>query len=389
MIKLICDLNIFKRGHNAGYAQYVVDHVKAGMGDEIFFLFNKSARDIIDISGCNIDSSHFYFTERDFPVESFFDNFKYKEWQEIEAFAELLHIDALLIMELTRYEVQIGRSKVNFKISGIEFRPSHRIAAPNDSLSIQAAAKVQRFKRRFFESILLRSDNIEHIFILNDQPGVAALNQSYRQDVFKFLVDPIFDYGELAEADQTQVPAIDKSKVIYLIFGSLDGRKNISNIFKAFGLMDKSLHKHMLLLVVGKIPNYFEEEFKRLRSEIASSAPELELVIVDEFVSDNLMEYYFSISHVSLLIYARFYGSSGLIGRGAKYNIISLVPKVGLMAELCADYELGYLCDPDLPEDIMRKMVDAYQDTIEGKRVDGRRFYQSHSPALFLEQLNF
>jgi|GEM_PF-1106888 len=389
MIKLICDLNISKSGHNAGYVQYIVDHIKPKDDIQIYFLFNNSAKDIIDISTSALDRRNFYYCDIDFQEITVVEKFKFKEWKLIEQYARQLKIDKLFLMELTRYEVQIGKSRVSYTISGIEFRPSHRIKAANGKISTKLTANIQRYKRRFFETILLSSKAVEDIFILNDFKGVESLNKTYRTNVFKYLVDPIYDYKELDEAAKATLPVINKNKVNYIIFGSLGWRKNISNIFEAFSKMDKNINKDISLLIVGKITSHFAEEFNTLVQKFTNVNPDIKLIIVDSFVSDSEMEYYFSLSDISLLVYSKFYGSSGLLGRAAKYNMISLVPNVGLMAEICMDYKLGYLCDPNSSDDIKDKMRFAFDDIKNNRKINGSEFYESHSPQRFLELLDF
>ncbi len=388
MIKLICDLNISQRGHNAGHVQYIVDNLHSKNGDQIYFLFNKSAQEIINISNSIIKTDNFYFSESDFEKNTLSEKFKFKEWEVIKDYGTRLKIDELFIMELTRFEFQIGRSKVPYKISGIEFRPSHRIKPTNGRISTRIDAAFQKYKRRFFETLMFRSNSLKNVFIFNDSKGAAVLNKLYHTKAFKYLPDPIYNYSRLDDESIAILPVINKEKIIFIIFGSLDWRKNVKNIFEGFSLTDKSIHKDLCILIVGKIPVWFTE-FKILVEKFTKENPAIELIIIDKFVSNSEMEYYFSISDVSLVIYSKFYGSSGLIGRAAKYNIISLVPNVGLMAEICTDYQLGYLCDPNAPGDIKDKIVIAYQDIKKNKRVDGTKFYKNHSPERFLQLLNF
>lgn len=389
MIKLICDLNISLRGHNAGHVQYIIDNVKEKEGDLIYFLFNKQASSILDITRSNVAFHKFYFADTDFASDSLLQKLKFSEWNLIKHYAEKLNVHEVFIMELTRYEFQIGMDIIPFKISGIEFRPSHRIRIKDGNLSNKLSATIQRYKRMFFESLLLRSSSIHHIFILNDPEGVINLNNTYNTQSFKYTVDPTFDYPQPDKAILQHLRIINKKKVVFTIFGSLDWRKNIKKIFEAFTLISKHLHENLVLMVIGKIPKYFAEEFQKLVHKFVSQNQNIELIIIDEFVSDSLMEYYYKNTDVSLVIYPKFYGSSALLGRAAKYNAISLTPNVGLMAELCVKYSLGYICDPNSPTDIMSKILLAYQDISTGKRIDGARYYKEHSPEHFLRLLDF
>ncbi|TLV02837.1 glycosyltransferase [Dyadobacter luticola] len=389
MIKLICDLNISLRGHNAGYVQYIVDHVQEKEGDTIYFLFNKQARELIDIQKSALDATHFYFSDRDFSEEQWSSRLKFDEWKVITAHAAQLRVEEVFIMELTRYEIQIGLKKSPFLISGIEFRPSHRIIIKEGKLSNRLSARYQHFKRFFFESLFLRSSSLHRIFILNDPEGAQILNHQYKSSVFQYTRDPIFDYIEPGGQELEKLVRFDKKKVVFTVFGSLDWRKNINNILAAFGTIDKTLHKHFILLIVGKIPKHFSEQFAGLVRNFKTDNPDVELVMINEFVTDGQMEYYFRNTHVSLVIYPKFYGSSGLLGRAAKYNVISLTPNVGLMSELCRDYGLGYTCDPYSPAEIGRKMVAAFQDVRADRKIDGNRFYREHSPDCFLTLLDF
>jgi len=386
---LICDLNISRSGHNASYAQYIVDNLTVNSGEQISFFFNSTARIMIDISKSMVAEEHFIFTQRDFIQDNLVGRLKFREWNLIKSLAAELGIDHLFILDLTRYEIQISRSTLPYKISGIEFRPSHRIRASNGSFPIRLQAKLQRLKRIFFESILLRSKSLTNVFILNDETGVNQLNRRYHTGVFKHLVDPVFDYNKLNNDAIVKLPKINKNKVKLLLFGAMDWRKNIQNIFNALSLLDPSMHPTICLLIIGKVPEYYLNEFHIMLTEFQSRSPLIEVIVVNDFVSNNHMEYYFEISDISLLVYAKFYGSSGLVGRAAKYGIISLVSNVGLMAEMCVNYRLGYVCDPNSPVDIKEKILLAFSDVQKKIKIDGFKFISDHSPLRFLHLLGF
>jgi len=389
MVKLICDLNISARGHNASYIQYIVDNVHVKNDDEVYFLFNKSARKIIDISNSSVNHNNFYFSESDFGDHTILEKLKVRDWKIIEYYAHRLKISELFLMDVNMFEIQIGRRKVPFKISGILFRPSHRIASSNKKMSGQLRSKVKKYKKYFLESFLLRSKSIENLFILNDNAGVDSLNNIHKTHVFKYLSDPIFDYKQSEKSSETIASAISQDRIVFLIFGEISPRKNIKNILESFTLLDKDIQKKIALLIIGRVPHFFIDTFDELIKRFTTLNPDIELVIIKSFVSNSEMEYYFSISDISLLIYADFYGSSGLIGRAAKYNMISLVPNVGLLSELCSQYKLGYPCDPYSVTDISNKMAVACNDIAQSKRIDGSLFYTEHSPRYFLNILNF
>ncbi|WP_221394604.1 glycosyltransferase [Dyadobacter sp. NIV53] len=332
---------------------------------------------------------NFFIRIRTFGTRNLFEKIKFKEWKLIKHHALVLGVDEVFIMELTKYEIQIGFNKTPFKISGIEFRPSHRIKIENAGFTKKISATIQHYKRVFFENIILRSPSIHEIFILNDPKGSEILNKYYSTNIFRCTVDPVYDYEKPDASSMPYWIKRNNRKVVYTIFGALDWRKNIKNIFEAFTLLDKQIHQHIELLIIGKIPEYFADEFELRVNMFIRDNPDIELVLINEFVSDSHMEYYFCNTDVSLVVYPKFYGSSGLLGRAAKYNSISLVPNVGLMAELCEDYKLGYLCDPYSPTDISLKIFKAFNDILNGERIDGTSFYREHSPELFLNQLNF
>ena len=94
--------------------------------------------------------------------------------------ANVLNIDKMLFMDFDQYQIPIFLTKFNFKISGILFRPHHRIQASNSTLKTRIGSSLNRAKKIIAELFLLSKKNIKNIFILNDQEGVEKLNNYHK-----------------------------------------------------------------------------------------------------------------------------------------------------------------------------------------------------------------
>lgn len=63
--------------------------------------------------------------------------------------------------------------------------------------------------------------------------------------------------------------------------------------------------------------------------------------IENRYVSNEEMEYLFSSCDIVMMVYKNFFGSSGVLGRAAKYEKKVIVSKGGLIESLVKRYKLG------------------------------------------------
>jgi glycosyltransferase involved in cell wall biosynthesis len=378
---LICDINIKPQGHYIGYNQYMLEEFqviqKNNPGVYISFLFNREAENLLSFNG-DIMSRVSFIDLKD--RGSLYNRFSIIRL--IKKYTKQNRVDHLLFMDFDQFQIPFYFIKFNLGISGILFRPHHRIDSPNNSFQVRASIGFRRFRKKMAEKFIVAKKEIENVFILNDRMGVSQLNKIHHSSVFKYLPDPVFSY--IHKEDTDHLMERDTETCRFLVFGSITIRKNIFNIIQAY---EKAFFSQKTeLLIVGPCSEeYWVQVNNTLKSLKSIDGIHKSIHIKRAFVTNREMDYYFSISNVCLLIYKDFFGSSGLLGRSALHKLKVIGPNAGLLKELIISYRMGLTVDPSDVDEIAL----SFQNVIGFKvhTVDLESFYRQHSPEKFIGTL--
>jgi glycosyltransferase involved in cell wall biosynthesis len=377
---LICDLNIQQKGHYIGYNQYILNNIEqleiAQPDRKYSFLFNSEAKNYLNFPEYTDGRIHFL-------DDNCWDNFSVKDkitlFRKVIRFAKEHKTNHLFFMDLDQYQfpIFVSRFPSKLSLSGILFRPHHRIAYSSSNYSSKIANKIKRLKKILAEKFLTTKKGVQNIYILNDQEGVEYLNRFHNTTQFKYLPDPIFSYPSALQT-------LKKDGTFqFLIFGSMSERKNITTILKAYDITE--FNKETELLVVGSADSNYLTYLNSLISNFSSINATKRIVLKAGFVSDEEMDNYFHQTDTCLLIYRDFYGSSGLLGRAALHKKKVIGANVGLLKELVEQNQLGITSDPKSIEDISNSLKKIIDIEIETKQFE--LFYLQYSPNTFLKTL--
>ncbi len=380
---LICDVNIKKEGHYIGYNQYILDNfieIEKNQNQLYFtFLYNSEAKQLLHISSEVSERVHYIEVEHG---KGFLKS-NVLIFNKIKKHISDYGISSMVFLDLDKYQLGLAVTKFDCTISGILFRPHHRINSSNTSLAARTNTFIKRWKKIVSEKLLLSNEKVNKVFILNDNEGVKVLNQKHRTNAFKYLTDPIFCYNVPRDRSTFNINSTNNIHT-FLIFGAINERKNITNIIKAYALTNLKVRSKLLIVGPGK-QEYIQELNNLVESLQILKDGHKTIEIKNEFVSNEEMDNYFSMSDTCLLIYKNFFGSSGLLGRAALHNLKVIGPNVGLLKEIISENELGITCDPENVDEIstsLNKSVDLQipQSTFQ-------QFYEQYSPEQFIKTL--
>lgn len=375
---MVCDINIEQKGHYIGYNQFILDNYKkveqAAADLNIYFLYSFEGHQLLNTEAVSQERIMFFGCNE-------IDRNSYKGraiiLKKILIICKNKGIDLLLFLDLDQYQLPIFLSSINVPVTGILFRPHHRIQPSNNSIVSLLSTKLMRLKKIMLERLLLSRGFMKSIFILNDEDGVSYLNKKYKRNNFKYLPDPIFTYG-------STLLEYKKDRYTFLIFGAISERKNISNIIKAFDLA--MLTENSDLLIVGPGESSYQIYLENLIASCKNiDGYRKKIIIKNEFVTDTEMETYFANTDACLVVYKDFYGSSGLLGRAALHGKKIVGSNVGVISEIIKKYRLGTICDPNNVSDIAYQLSNINSLVIENYA--GNKFYEEHKPDAFLEVL--
>jgi glycosyltransferase involved in cell wall biosynthesis len=382
---LICDINIKEQGHNIGYNQYILDYccerIKNGTEIHFSFLFNSEAKTLLRLDESLV--SHIYYVDTNDDIKEGW-KYKFKLFKKTIAIAYNLQVDKMIFLDIDKYQLFIFISRFNFKISGILFRPHHRIESSNKGFKNRLGSLLKRTKKIVAEWMLITKNAVENIFILNDADGILYLNQYHSTTKFSYLPDPIFSFQPKQGLEKLGIEKNNSFK--FLVFGALNERKNITNILKAYE--NASFDYATELILIGPSKKSYSVYLENLVQSISvKDLNNKEIIVHNSFVSDQQMDWFFLQSDVIMLVYKDFYGSSGLLGRACMHQKKVIGPNVGLLRNMITDYQLGLLCDPNSTEEIARAMISIKVHAIGNQGF--LNFYSEHSPDKFIETLLF
>lgn len=376
---LIVDLNIKLDGHKLGFIQNLIDYVsKIGIENNYWFYVNSSTEfEIVEPNNPNIKV--LYTTEQEQKTINSNSRFLKKaeaEWKCINEKSVSLKIEKLILMELDPYQLEIGRRSTDFEISGIWFRPYHRMQQEESGLKGIIKYKIYKTQKKLTIKWALRNKNLKNVFVLNDErlPGLRYNN------TFKYLADPYMPYQLKSDFDLRKKYQIPEGQTIILQFGFIDERKNTENIMVAIESLDDELVEKITLLVIGKFAGGYKVKFESLLNENMT----LRVILVDEFIPNNEMEATFAQSDIIARMNLHFYGSSGVVGIAAKHNKPVLVSSYGVMAEEVEKYKLGKIAHPEN----IYEIKDALETILDKNyNINGEKYIQNHTLEIFTKTL--
>ncbi|NEP85222.1 MAG: glycosyltransferase family 4 protein [Okeania sp. SIO3B3] len=270
----------------------------------------------------------------------------YREWRLFTEYATRLNADYGILMYFDFFQIPalIG-PRAPCPFAAIYFRPTfhyHRF--------MQQSLK-ERFKA-WRKQLVLRGV-LRHLDTLLCLDPLAA---EYIAEVFKprarvmHLADPVKDYPDTAEKTVAlrERLALDESRRVLLLFGTLDPRKGIYPLLEAVSLLPADLSGQMTLLLIGPTT---ESHKSRLAAEVSAlqATSEAHIIYHNAFIPDEDVAPYFQLADIVLTPYQHHMGMSNVIVRAAAAQRPVLSSDYGLMGELVRRHKLGLAVDSTSP----------------------------------------
>lgn len=379
-MKLFCDLNVKKAGHNIGYINQIISQIIENKIEDVFILLNNEARYII-----NIDCDFVFYLsiiEQESISKAKISLFaKSKELKIIHGYALKLKCKRIILMELDAYIIPLFflKSKI-FSYSGILFRPYLR--------AWDSTKKIVFIIKGLLHKIFFSLDFVEKIFILNDDKVVKHyINKGINKVIY--LADPIIIeknkiIGRESIFDKYGIKA---RKKIILVFGALSDRKNIGFLIETLVLLPKEFAKNFSLLIVGTSRNNYESRLDEFKKSLLEHRPEIDFILDYRYVDDEEILPLISQSTLVYLLYKDFYYSSGVLGLVAFSNGYSLVPKGTLMEDLVKYYGLGDSIDIDSKEELLFKLQSVARGALQKHSNGAKSYCKNHEIIAFTNTL--
>jgi len=185
--------------------------------------------------------------------------------------------------------------------------------------------------------IMVHSDKIKFLFLLNDNSAVCYYNKVYKTDKFRFLPDPIVT-SLYTPKNIRHKYNIGNDKKVFFHFGVMNHRKGSLMILEAIELLSVEELKGMAFIFAGKIDKDIHDEFYLKYDELLYKAT---IIIIEGFCSYELLTDLCYSSDCVLTPYSNSSFSSGVLGYAASLNKPVIGPENGLLGKLIKRNCLG------------------------------------------------
>ena len=228
----------------------------------------------------------------------------------------------LVILYMNRLQLTLRTplSGTDLRVRGVllnSYTPLHRVSGLKNRLlqGIGNRRKLVQF------AWMLRNPQLCEIFLLNDPQAVSLLNKQFApRSPFTVLVDPIPVAVKHVRRPENREK---RDRQVFLLFGSMDPRKGVLEVLKAFEKVPPCIRQHAQLRLVGphNKNQSFREACAQAVEKLSLSASELQIEQIERRIGFDELEAVFQSTDYLLLPYIRFYGSSGLIGHACAAGV--------------------------------------------------------------------
>jgi glycosyltransferase involved in cell wall biosynthesis len=267
------------------------------------------------------------------------------EWELFCAYALKYEVSQGLLMYLDYLQFSIlTQSPPPCPISGILFRPT-LVNYPSENLK----EKIDYWRKEKFLKLVLNKKVVKNIFNL-DSFATEYVKNKWSTSKMIFLPDPVQVYPSQNTLLTFKASlGIKENRKVFLVFGSLDSRKGISEIMDAIAKISKELSQKGCLLIVGPWEESekigFEQKLKN-----TSQLTDFQIITVEKFIEEENIQQYFEIADYVLALYQKHIGMSAIMVRAAASQKPVLAYNYGLMGKIIKENELGLIIKNDLAE---------------------------------------
>jgi glycosyltransferase involved in cell wall biosynthesis len=305
----------------------------------------------------------------------------FQEWKLFCKYARYLQINHGLLMYFDHFQLPLVLGiKPPCSISGIYFRPTfHYDDFPQYKSNWKE--KLRQWRQKLILNKALQSKQLKTLYCL-DPFAVKHIKKMNSKVKIIHLPDPvpISNCQDLKnKALQKRVSLeIELERKILLLFGSLDERKGINQLFASIHELSIEICEKTCILLVGKASFADKEIIENSINNITQKLP-IKIIFRNQYISDEEVSSYLELADVVMAPYQQHVGMSGilLIAAAASKPVIS--SNYGLMGHLVEKYQLGLAIDSTSPHEIAKAITCLFNEHLQG-------FYNVKKMKSFVDQ---
>lgn len=278
-------------------------------------------------------------------------------WHLLCKYVTSIKASHCLVMYLDSFQTSLALgTKAPCPISGIYFRPTFHYGTLTH-YHPSWKDLVQQWREKLILPRILAHPQLQTVFCL-DPLAIEPLRQFSRNNKVIQSPDPVQAYVHSEDdiADLRRTLRIKPDKLIFLMFGALDGRKGIHQLLEAALMLPPNLGQKLCLLFVGPLKPADNLLMQPRLTQLAETSG-VQVVLQDTFIPDHEIQPYFQLADVILALYQRHMGMSAILARAATSGKPVLSSNYGLMGEITRLHDLGLTVDSTVPGDIAQRLI--------------------------------
>lgn len=295
----------------------------------------------------------------------------YKELIYIKKIINRFNVKKCLLLNFDRYFRFLPFIRLGVDYSGIYFMPFLK----KDNLK-----RKEKLLKSFWFKMILTYKNIKELFILNDIEVVNHCNMYFETKIFKLLADPIYSKYSINDFQTSKC----NDKITFAFLGDLSQRKGVYKLLNALELISEETVNKTTFIIAGESKNCKEilfDKIEKLKNEKGINFSDVNLSTISDYKFSELL----SKSDIVLALHQQLEGSSGIIGKAALFHKPIIGPKVGLIADIIKEYNLGIQINTHNEEEISNA-IENFSNLINSN-YNFDDFVKSKSPSQFTNAL--
>jgi D-inositol-3-phosphate glycosyltransferase len=215
---------------------------------------------------------------------------------------------------------------------------------------------------------------VDHIFVHTESmkeqlAGSFGIDQD-KVTVIPFGVGDMVPQTRLTPREAKRKLGFSDSDRIILFFGRIVGYKGLDLLVDAFKRIAPD-DRNYRLIIAGEPMREAEQHWEEVRKAIESSPMRGQVIQEIRYLADGEVETYFKAADLLVLPYKQIY-QSGVLFMSQNFGLPVIATDVGTFREGIVEGTNGYVCRPDDPEDLAKKIEEYFSSDLY-RNLDQRR----------------
>lgn len=284
----------------------------------------------------------------------------FARWWVMRRYLERTGASHGLFLEFDHLSLPLGLGlRTGRKVSGILFRPSvhYRMFG---SARPSAKERLRDWRKAVLYRLMLMNPALDSVLSLD--PYFPDFAQRHYRNGTKVtaLPDPAFPVPGQPTADDLRfIPAIPKTRNVFVLFGELTERKGVLPLLDALAMLSADIAERTAVIIAGRVDPDIRPAVHRAMDRLDSTNPRVRLHLEDRRLSERELVALVDRSDVVLAPYQRFVGSSGILIWAARMQRPVICQDYGLLGHLVRLYALGLTTDATNPTALSEAISEA------------------------------